>query len=83
MTALHVIARRVVHQDMFTYELALWNNGTVIADVICSETLQLMQSASIAAEADFYESLAKEDCGTWIEKIIAEARNRPLNLDAQ
>lgn len=75
---LHVIGRRVVHQDLFTYELALWNNGTIIADVICTETLKPMQSASICDSADWYEELAKDDCGTWIEKIIEAAKNKPL-----
>lgn len=71
MTALHVIARRVVHQGMFTYELALWNNGTVCAEIINAETLQPMQSASILANPEFYEQLAKDDSNQWIERIIA------------
>jgi hypothetical protein len=84
MTApLHVIARHVVYHGDLTYELALWNNGRVCAEVIDAATLQPTQTASVLAGPILYDRLAHEDPETWIEEVIGAAWNAPLDLTSE
>jgi hypothetical protein len=78
MTPLHVIGRAVKYpQGPHRYELALWNNGKIVAEKISEKTLAVVESASVTlgddAAANLFREIAVSEPDLWIGRILDEA----------